>query len=374
MPVDFQSLKTQIVSAGEEARSIQSQVQDAQTTAAELLATHANDLAALRRKVEMAASQDKKLRCALPTDEALNATYPLPDLPEEATLIAADGSQIFASRHAPIEYSIINVGSISFALHSNEPPHCKAVTELKYGYAVEAETSRIRDLSEREELARLALDLPAPVISLTDGPLELWGGESEYAKALEKYKKTLTQLKEKNITTAGYVDKPFDSSVVRLLEIAVSNLDEIKENRPLRGLRDRVVFEGLLQPGERSAIFGIESQSARQYEDDLALHFFYLNVGRKNKPWLARVEIPKWVADDSTMVDGLHAVLVQQSEILGVRPYPYILHRAHEEALISFDQERQIDAMLMRELGYFGEESAKQFNKDLPTAKTRYSL
>ncbi|KAA3642357.1 MAG: hypothetical protein DWQ07_25320 [Chloroflexi bacterium] len=374
MPVDFQSVNFQLKSLGEQARSQQRQIDAAKQQAEDLLAHYANQQAELKRKAEIAASQNAKLRCALPTDEALNASFPIPALPSQASIIAADGSQIYASRHEAVEYSLVNVGAVQFQLGNGDAPQRFTESALFYGYQSEAQVSQERDLRERQELARLAGDAPAPVITLTDGPLELWGGESEYAKALAKYLETLAQTQQLGATTAGYVDKPIEDFVVRLLEIASLPPEEAGRERPLRGVRDIFLFEDKLQPGERSAVFGIQSYSANKYEGELALHFFYLNVGRPGKPWLARVEIPAWVVNDQTMLNNLHAVLVEQATIMGVRPYPYILHRAHEEALVTFDEKRQIDALLARELEVYSEGSYKQALKDMSTEKTRYSL
>jgi hypothetical protein len=69
------------------------------------------------------------------------------------------------------------------------------------------------------------------------------------------------------------------------------------------------------------------------------------------------------------MLDTLHAVLVSQCRILGSRPYPYLLHRAHEVALVSLDEKDQVISMIMQELRKrgveVGEKSNKQANKDL---------
>ena len=115
---------------------------------------------------------------------------------------------------------------------------------------------------------------------------------------------------------------------------------------------------------------GFVSGSAQSFKGRLALHFFYLNVGRTNKPWLARVEIPAWVAENQEMLDNLHAVLVHQAAIMGTRAYPYILHRAHELAVVSLEEKEQITAMLVQELirqGVFvDDESQKQAAKELP--------
>jgi hypothetical protein len=85
---------------------------------------------------------------------------------------------------------------------------------------------------------------------------------------------------------------------------------------------------------------------------------------------LVRVEIPRWVAEDASKLDLLQAALLQQCRVMGARPYPYILHRAHEIAVVKFEEKKQIEQMLELELRRAGdeieEESNKQSAKNLP--------
>ena len=80
--------------------------------------------------------------------------------------------------------------------------------------------------------------------------------------------------------------------------------------------------------------------------------------------------MPRWVAQDRAKLNLLHAVLLAQCRVMGARPYPYILHRAHEVAVVKFEDKKQIEQMLDLELrragGEVGEKSAKQSAKDLP--------
>jgi len=220
---------------------------------------------------------------------------------------------------------------------------------------------------------------------LTDGPLELWGGKGAaaadrtFTNILESYQETLRRLAKEGVAVAGYVDKPRADLVVQMLEVAYMPHEQLKglrNQRPLRGVTDADLFLSLLAPGERSAIFAIQSKSAGEYRGELALHFFYLNVG-VNRPWLARVEIPAWVAWDESMLNLLQAVLLHQCRLMGGRAYPYILHRAHEVAVVSQDEKEQIDDMLLRELMTqgvaWGEESPKQAAKNLP-GRRRYRI
>jgi hypothetical protein len=175
------------------------------------------------------------------------------------------------------------------------------------------------------------------------------------------------------------VDKPGADLVVRLLEVAkaeAGDLAEMRKFRPFKGVTDRELFKDVLQPGERSAIFSIQSRSSKSYQGELGLHFFYLNVGKVEHPYLARVEVPAWVAQDRAMLDSLHAVLVSQCRMIGARAYPYLLHRAHETAVVSLEEKDQVTTMIVNELRKRGLEvagvSAKQYNKDVSGTRTRY--
>jgi NurA domain. len=226
----------------------------------------------------------------------------------------------------------------------------------------------------------LAQQAAGPCVALTDGPVELWGtkdgGEDEYRRNLDLHKSILSQMQSLGAVVAGYVDKPGADLVIRLLEIATltdEQMKEIRRQHPLRGVTDRWLFARVLGPGQRSVVFGLQSGSRVHYTGDLALHFFYLNVGSAKYPALVRVEIPKWVADDEEKLDLLHAALLDQCRVMGARPYPYILHRAHEIAVVKMEEKQQVEQMLELELrksgGEVGEKSGKQSAKDLPGKK-----
>ena len=261
---------------------------------------------------------------------------------------------------------------------SGQPPEVFTDSSLLFADELYTETGMVseeaieqrRDIAERKKLLELAPDYPAPVLALTDGPVELWGaknsGEDDYRKNLEIHKSVLSQLQAKGVIVAGYVDKPGADLVIRTLEIArFASDDEYKNIRrihPLRGVSDRWLFS-FLPGGHRSAVFGLQSSSRAHYTGDLALHFFYLNVGELKHPSLVRVEFPKWVAEDTDKLDLLHTALLQQCRVMGARPYPYILHRAHEIAVVKFDEKKQVEQMLDLELRKAGSELDQESNK-----------
>ena len=389
MPIDYQQIYTRVKEIGQGAKERRKKKEKAQAFARSLLNTYASEFDLLRSKVDSAKAADTSIRCALPLDESLASSYPPPQAVKEATLIAADGSQINPDRHAAIQFGLVNVGAIIMKSNSGKTPEIVTDSELFYGDDLlpngipmsDGLVALKRDLAERTKLDKLSKDIKGAVITMTDGPIELWGAKGEdgqsYADFVQKYIGVLSSLQTRGVVTAGYVDKPSADLVVRLLEIATALPDDLQKLRgfhPLRGVSDRWLFgekeKPLLPPNHRSAVFGIQSSSEKNYRGGLSLHFFYLNVGTHGHPWPVRVEVPKWVADDKDKLDLLHGVLVEQCKMMGNRPYPYLLHRAHETAVVKHEEKEQIEQMLSQELRRQGEEmdekSPKQTEKDLP--------
>jgi hypothetical protein len=389
MALDFQQVREQVILMGEGAKSREEHFRSLREMARETLQEHASNNEHLRGKIQAALTQNANLRCALPKDEHLNQAFELPAIPQAMTVLAADGSQINPDRHAAVDYCLVNVGAIQIQYGSPNSPSTTVRSRLFYDDQMFTSAGRIteqlvalrRDLRERQLLAELAQPCERPVITLTDGPLELWVGRDhepdvkEYEKHFEEYLQALRQLHQMGASAAGYIDRPRGDLLVRLLEIARLPLNKMgqagRDFRPLLGVTDTELFRELLQPGQRSAVFGIQSRNASKYTAELALHFFYLNVGRDQEhPYLVRIEIPAWVAVDDHMLDDIQAVLVHQCQILGGRTYPYLLHRSHEVAVVTRDEKQQLDKMISLEiqnrLGKLGLSSEKQATKDLP--------
>jgi hypothetical protein len=379
MALNFQQVFEKIREIGLGARLHQQTQETRRKEARSRLAAWADRDAELRGKIERARQSDPALRCAIPLgEERLDATFPAPVGQKPASLLAADGSQILPDRHSALQYSLVNVGAIAIQPGSGGTPQVFTDSTLLFGDELFTETGTVsgeaieqrRDIAERRKLLELAPDFPAPLLALTDGPVELWGakgaGEDDYRKNLEIHKSILSQLQARGVTVAGYVDKPGADLVVRSLEIAGFSSDEefkdIRKLHPLRGVTDRWLY-GFLPGGHRSAVFGLQSGSRAHYPGELALHFFYLNTGDTLHPWLVRVEIPKWVADEAQKLDLLHAALLEQCQIMGAKPYPYILQRAHEIAVVKFEEKAQIEQMLELELRRAGSEMDTESNK-----------
>lgn len=380
MTLDFQQVRQQIQQMGQIATLRAQELPQRRARAEALLRQVAGQAEALRRRALQAAQYDPHLRCAIPPEEGaepLDARFSPPPLPPQATVLAADGSQILADRHSEVSYSLINIGAIRITLGSQDAPQVSIVSRLLFAEdpfapgptLSDQQLALERDIYERSYLAELAQSAPQPVVTFTDGPMELWGSaesSATYQESLERYTQVLGRLHALGVAAAGYVDKPSANLVVRLLELAAlpeERLAQAREEVVFPGVTDRYLYGRLLRPGERSAVFAILSRSALQYPPEQRIHFFYLNVSASPEPWLARVEIPAWVAQNPQWLGLLHAVLVHQARTLGARAYPYALHRAHEAALVTLSEKEQVTQMILHELRRRGLEVDSESHK-----------
>ncbi|HLO27973.1 MAG TPA: DNA double-strand break repair nuclease NurA [Anaerolineales bacterium] len=383
MPINFQQIYARIREIAAGADENKRTLEEKRELARQLLGTYDSELDYLQRKVETATAIDSNLRCAVPLNEPLTSNYPPPAPVADVTVIAADGSQVNPDRHGSIQFSIINVGIISMKLHSGQAPEICVDTEMLYGDDLISNGNPIsdgmvamrRDISERLKLDEVSKGIKGQVVNLTDGTIELWGAKGDdpqaYADFVEKYLKVLARLHSRGVITAGYVEKPSADLVVRLLEIATADQEQIqrlREYQPLRGVSDRWLYgereNPLLPPGHRSAVFALQSGSVKKYKGPLALHFFYLNVGTLGHPWPVRVEVPQWVAEDRKKLELLHSVLMEQCNMMGSKPYPYLLHRAHETAVVRREEKEQVEQLLALELRRVRAEIGERSNKD----------
>jgi len=367
MALDFREIRKQVNQLGEKAPGRAQEITMLYDRAFELLDSGPQEIERVRHTAaRVVQDHDPSLRCAMPVSDELTTSFPAPTLPGKGTIIAVDGSQISPDRHAQVYYGLINLGAVQMRQGDKGAPRIEIESRLLYDEQLYTRTGIIsddsfslkRDLNERVWLTELARKADPPVIALTDGPVELWGarqGEdsSEFGESLKAYLEALAGLEYLGVTTCGYVDNPAANLAVRFLEMGLIPEDELSSVRsryPLRGVFDRELFKRVLGKGERSIVFAIQSRGSREYSGNLKLHFFYLNVGLERNDWIVRVEAPAWVVYNEKKLKQLHALLVDQCRILGNRPYPYILHRAHESALVSMAEKEQVSNMIINEL------------------------
>jgi NurA domain len=386
MPVNYQQIKGQTTRFYERTAEHYRVVRSATGLLMKTLDQLGKETDELSHTVDAEARINRSLRCAHPFAEPPAGVYHLPGKAEPVTLIAADGSQINPSRHRQVDFSLINVATICMQNGVDAAPTYETESTLLDDYDLNIDSAPLtedfialeRDLRERNALYLQSSRYPAPVITLTDGPLELFreiGETTRFEKKLNEYIEILDACRRAHTVTAGYVDKPQSDLVNRMLRLPINKTSDPAGTHQTELERIRVpdasLFSGLLPtPGDRSAVFSIQSPWSKSFKDGLELCFFYLNVSRSEKPCLARVELPAWCAGTPRLLDDLHFALFRQCEIMGTRPYPYILHRAHEIAVITFEETSQIENMLAAEMQGRGLEteskSNKQSAKELP--------
>ena len=388
MPVNYQQIRASIKAAGQLAPIREREVQSRRDRVFELLDRYAHDLPALLERVQFTLAHIPDFRCALPGDQPINIDLPETKSPAPVILWAADGSQIIPDSHLAVQFGVINVGLIRLA--KGEPPHQSIDSQLLYaddlftsqGYLIGEELIALRrDYEEREALLFSAQKESIPVLTLTDGPIELFreGKESrEYQEKLAQYISILSQMAELQVLTAGYVDKPRSDLVVRLLELQIlsnEQLSKADQIHSFQGVSDAEIFAQLLKPGDRSATFGLQSRAIKQFHGLLAIHFMYLNVGREGKPQIVRVEFPAWVAQSTESIQIIQHMLLEQCRQMGSKSYPYILHRAHETALVTYEERNRLLDLIQMEMQsqniHTGETSNKLQAKNLP-GKSRF--
>jgi hypothetical protein len=349
---------------------------------------------------------DAKLyRSARPFNETepLDAAIDAPPPPPQATLIATDGSQIMPDRHAAYLYYLINVGGIVYhhggsrGHGSSSAPEIFAVPKLVYpsdddsldnfnstGGAVSIE----RDLQEIEILARQAFHHRHDneiVLAVLDQRLLYWpigsAGVAENA-AVTDWGKHITDIRRSGALLCGYIDRPGSIAVSTLLR-SIAALDaptfnwrELGTQKATQGLADRDLFGALLQPGQRSKVFVYVSPPNETFAGQDPANevcFFYVNPATHGEQ-IARVDIPRWVAEDEGAVTAVHSLIIDQCRLLG--DYPYVLARADETAVVGRQDTAELNFMIdviMERHGIHAGITAKQGSKDLARGgRTRF--
>ncbi len=399
MPVDYLQIHKQITGLGQKIKQREAVLMERRQQALNLLKAYDLKTQLICERIQQEQKVNSSLRCAMPVEERLMQVYDTPLTAPGHVILAADGSQINPNFHDPVAYSVVNSGAFRMVSGlPQESPSEKIKSVLLLHGVSEDENNNDdgpslseeiitlqRDLNERKFLVELSSHETYPVVALTDGPLELFRdpkANPQLSKLFEEYLLALENLSALNTVTAGYVDRPRSDLVIRMLKLMPPIEDQSeqapKNSNQIEHVTDLDLFRMILQPGQRSVLFSIQPISGSKFKDQLALHFFYINVGFPGAPSLARVEIPNWVVKDNSLLSLLHFSLMEQCRLLGSHPFPYALHRAHEIAVVRFEEKDEITRMIIKEYYQQGHEvpgsSNKQIHKDHSGIKKRYKI
>jgi hypothetical protein len=333
-----------------------------------------NDLDAIWAQIMLARQHDAGFRGAGPLGEPINAAIPLPDCPSRGTVFAADGSQIYPDLHAPAPYWLTNIGVFVYHHGTDQLPESLVEPQLYYReedvrdqegrLIASAAINARRAVYEMQQLAsvvtRYMSTAAPPLLALYDGPLigmPMGKEVGDAAMLTADYHEAIDFLFEAGAALAGYVDRPSSRFVVYTIYLMTLTDEEVTrgnlQSALLEGLCDADLYRELLGPGERSALMIQQSPLNKEYKDRYGDHqeivFFYLNTAASHQePYLARVEIPMWVARDAVLVDATHALIYAQCQITD--RYPYALTRADEIAVVQPAEKRGLDDLIAIEL------------------------
>jgi len=320
---------------------------------------------------------------AAQVEESLLGVYPPPDPPADWVVAAVDGSHIDVDRHLPVACYLLNFGGCVLTYGANpgatlfSQPHLATTPEELYLSDPKNSNSEelisgallglVRTVRELETLANTVEQcLPGlPVLALVDGSLVLWGlsgqafrpyvSDAIIRDGLLPAMNRLESLAEaRPVALAAYMSFPRSTEVVNAVRCSLCPHDlsicaESCNNRRstqqpcarANDFLDRDLFQRLLEPGWRSPVYKTNSSVSREsYDESNKVYFFYLNAGEE----IGRVEVPKWVAKNETLLSLAHGLVWDQCQ--RGQGYPVAISESHEQAVINAGDRRVFRRLL----------------------------
>ena len=343
-------------------------------------------------------------RVAVPTGP-LDERVPPPPRPDSYTAMATDGAEIDPDRHGGSgEFYLINVGRVRIPYGQPERDvELRSVSRLGYTdddlFIVDPRDPRrqvpmrdrhldaLRTVEELRGLADLAESEmcdapedrlgggPAAGVALVDGTLLFSVLEERPRDFLRnrfytQFVQELERLRRARVPVAAYASRSRGIDLVHLFRAVCGSTPLVCEvckgahACALRGLSDAHLVGRGLPRWHRTGLFRVRSNVHDPYYGLHRVYFFLLATGEE----IARVEVPEWVARDQSLLNLVHAVLVDQcSKGFG---YPAVLARADDRAVISLSDRSVLDTLVQQELarqGVVARPSAKLSRKQVRT-------
>ncbi len=398
MAVQFDKLRDTIKKLGEVAAERQKQFDDQLADLLNLLAAIGDNRALITESIQHGKDngriEKRDYRGAVPlfpgdaVDEGINAPD-VADRPQQATIIAVDGSQAVPSRHDVYQYYLLNAGWIVYHLGRDVAPDSDSEPYLYYpGDTQNSQDSDFqyvhvsieRDMLEIKTLARQTFEqrtAVAPILSIMDQRLQYWpiglNDGAQSTRYMRRWLDEMETIKRAGGLLIGYIERPETGAVVTMahtVEAKDYGGDKNLNDRP--NVSDAALFRRILQPGQRSCVYEVVNDAA-QYEPfreaNQEICFFYFHPPGNGD--VTRIDIPKWAAEPE-VIEQIHGILYDQCAKLG--GYPYVLTRADEQAVVSHDDKAFLESMIMREmlkLGVKPRTTAKQRGKELTRSGRR---
>jgi hypothetical protein len=301
--------------------------------------------------------------------------------PTKVTAIGVDGSQIMPSHHEVHNCYLLNVGVAVITYGEAFPSLLESVPRLHHRpddlyplvdrrrvHIDELFVSLERTLFELEVLsehALLAQERGLPVVALYDGSLIPWSvdkmPQGYQDSFLRRIQTCMNSLHSAGIPLVGYISHSRSSEVVNMLRTYscpydMSNCREYcaslnEEDFPcskIWPLTDRQMLSRKLANGYRSSFCLTAQNISRLFETENQICFSYLNLVSE----VARVECPRWLADNTELRELAMSVVASQVE--KGRGYPVALSEAHNLAVIRGKDREQFFELIKKHLVSLG--------------------
>ena len=274
-------------------------------------------------------------------------------------VIATDGSQIYPDKHQGVPCYVLNSGTAQFVyttddaqvrLHSSP----RIVTQQDDTNISEDMVNCRRAELEFEvgllESKKLMSEHPdKPFTFLCDGSLIFWHLESKSKAIKERFLKRYIGLLDEfyaaRVPIAGYISLPKSKELIALLRNCLTHKigPSAAEGASLHTIVDTDIVGLFLQKDHRTEVFTHNSSLAKEYPEHLRPCFVYLHTDVE----IARVEVPRWIAEDSRLFTTVLEIILDQS-VKG-NGYPIALSESHEQAVIK-GHEREFFFRLLRKM------------------------
>ena len=365
------------------------------------------DAAAWLQVCEAAAKTGEWAGAHFNQGEAVNRFYPFGQVPGLYALIATDGSQILPNRHGAIQYYFIQTGSacIAYNLDAASEPVQQAAQQvlieskrklsvLEYDraklYTAEDElispgvVANQRDVMEIELMAercRQFAEAGVQPVAIADGSLVPFAllnpnflrDRQNARKLCDRIVAALDVMRKAKAIVGGYIDRPDSNAVVRAARLAGKSaalitkqaLKQLDEGS--RPLFDRELLSAHVPAGQRTAWFDpgwMVNDAQWLGRGNHSMRACYINVGDDtgSRSIIGRLEMPAWCVQHAAT---LAAVIQRQTRLGG--GYPFILKAAHEEAVVTREDQAALEKIIqfeLRERGIRTDISLKQAAKD----------
>ncbi len=288
----------------------------------------------------------------------LDSTTVIEYQPHPYAVVATDGSQIYPDKHQGVPCYVLNSGTAEFRYGADE-----AQVKLSSSPQIvtqQDDTNISEDMvnCRRAELEfEVGLDKAKqcmaghtdPFTFLCDGSLIFWHLESK-SKALKdrflkRYIALLDEFYQARVPIAGYISLPKSKELVALLRncLALKKGPIKHDDATLSTLVDTDLISLFLQKNHRTAIFTHNSSLVKHYPEHLVPCFVYLHTDVE----IARVEVPRWIAQDTQLFNTVLQIILDQSK--KGNGYPVALSESHEQAVIK-GHEREFFFSLLRKI------------------------